>query len=335
MQNTGEYSDISTKNSSSISNMSREIALTGATGFIGGRLLLKLSSAGWQVRALYRAKKGREPIKLPNVTWIAGDLDDDAALTKLIEGTEAVIHCAGVVRGVTQTDFDKVNEKGALRVAQVAAKQVNSPRFLLISSLAAREPELSHYSGSKWRGENAVKSAAKNLRWTVIRPPAVFGPGDRELLPLFQSMAKGFAPIPAGKNRRFSMIYVDDLAMAVVDWLATDSGYGQTFELDDGHDNGYDWDTILAIGAKVLRNGSEVRRIPIPIALLKLLAGTNILAAKLFNYAPMLSPGKIREITHSDWVSDKNSFTRITDWQPMFDFERGLMAIFDKNNAEL
>jgi len=330
MENTDKYSDKYHKNNSLINSAPRKLALTGATGFIGSRLLSLLTTADWQVRALYRAKKGRAPIDLPNVTWVAGDLNDDDALAKLVEGTEAVIHCAGVVRGANRADFDKVNEYGALRVAQVAAQQLNPPRFLLISSLAAREPELSHYAGSKWRGELAVKSAAKNLRWTVLRPPAVFGPGDRELLPLFQSMAKGFAPLPTGKNRRFSMIYVDDLAMAVVRWLAADCGYGQTFELDDGREGGYDWDTVLAIGAKVLRNGAEVHRIPIPIALLKLLAMTNILTAKLFSYAPMLTPGKIREITHPDWVSDKNNFTKITNWQPTFDFERGLMAVFDK-----
>ena len=87
-----------------------------------------------------------------------------------------------------------------------------APRFLLMSSLAARMPQLSDYAASKRRGELAVEAAPENLRWTVLRPPAVYGPGDRELLPLFRWVARGIAPLPAGGGGRFSLLYVDDLA---------------------------------------------------------------------------------------------------------------------------
>lgn len=309
---------------------SSEIALTGATGFIGTKLLLLLTEAGWRVRALYRPKKGYIPPELPGVEWFAGDLKNEDMLNTLVKGTHAVIHCAGAVRGASQDDFDQVNEDGALQVALAAAKQPQIPRFLLISSLAAREPELSHYSGSKWRGECAVKNTLNNLRWTIIRPPAVYGPGDQELLPLFRSISNGFAPTPSGSNGRFSMIYVEDLVMAIVHWLKADAGYGQTFELDDGHDNGYDWETVLDIGSRVLRNGASVRRIEIPISLLKLVAHINLFAAKQFGYSPMLTPGKVREITHSNWLCNSQEFTKTMDWQPTFQLERGLACIFGK-----
>lgn len=307
------------------------VALTGATGFIGTALLKQLTNAGWRVRALYRPKNGRVPSILSGVEWFAGDLQDDDALNALVAGTHAVIHCAGAVRGASRADFDQVNEVGALRVAQAAARQALMPRFLLISSLAARMPELSHYAGSKWRGESAVKSVAENLRWTVLRPPAVYGPGDRELLPLFRSMANGFAPLPAGANGRFSMIYVEDLVSAIVHWLATDNGDGQTFELDDGRADGYDWNTVLDIGGRVLRGGNPIRRIPIPISFLNFVARINLTASQLFRYAPMLTPGKVREITHTDWLCNNHEITRVTGWQPAFRLEQGLASIFDKN----
>ena len=315
--------------------VSPEIALTGATGFIGTTLITHLTNAGWRVRALYRPRSGRVPPNLPGVEWFAGDLNDAAALNTLVTGTHAVIHCAGAVRGASRADFDQVNEDGALRVSQAAARQVHTPRFLLISSLAARMPELSHYAGSKWRGESAIKATAENLRWTVLRPPAVYGPGDRELLPLFRSIANGFAPLPAGANGRFSMIYVEDLAVAVVCWLTEDTGYGQTFELDDGREGGYNWDAVLEIGGRVLRGGASVRRVPIPIPLLNLAAYTNLAAAKLLGYAPMLTPGKVREITHEDWLCDNREFTQVTGWQPAFGLEQGLACIFNKNIATL
>ena len=266
------------------------------------------------------------------MTWIAGDLNNADALNALVADVNAVIHCAGAVRGVTRDDFDQINEAGALHVAQAVAAQATPARFLLISSLAARMPELSHYAGSKWRGEAAIKSTAHPLRWTIFRPPAVYGPGDRELLPLFKSMANGFAPLPAGADGRFSMIHVEDLVAAMVHWLVQDKGYGETFELDDGHTAGYNWNSVLDIAGRVLRNGGSIRRIPIPITLLKLVAWTNFTTAKLLGYSPMLTPGKIREITHSDWLCDNNDITRITGWQPTCELAQGLAGLFDKHH---
>lgn len=306
------------------------LALTGATGFIGSTLLSHLTAAGWHVRALYRPRPGRIPPVLPGVEWLAGDIGDDNALNALVAKTHAVIHGAGAVRGVSRADFDRVNEDGARRVAMAAARQTDKPRFLLLSSLAARSPELSHYAGSKWRGECAVKNAADNLRWTVLRPPAVFGPGDRELLPLFRSIANGFAPIPSGTGRRFSLIYVDDLAAAVLRWLAVDSIHLETFELHDGRVGGYDWDSLLDIAVRVIRGGAPVRRIPLPIMLLRLVAHANLASAQLLGYAPMLTPGKIMEITHPDWVCDNSKLTCAIGWTPAIGLEQGLARTFGK-----
>lgn len=307
---------------------SLEIALTGATGFVGTKIISCLTAAGWHVRALYRPKKGRIPAVLPGVTWVSGQLNDSNALNDFVKGCYAVIHCAGAVRGASQQDFDQVNEEGALQVAKAAAQQANIPRFLLISSLAAREPQLSYYSGSKWRGECAVKSFSEKLRWTILRPPAVYGPGDQELLPLFRSMQKGFAPTPAGDQYKLSLIYIDDLVMAILRWLESDTGYGQTFELDDGQQGGYDWRSIINIGSDVLRDGNAVKRIKIPIGLFNVLARVNFSLAKILGYAPMLTPGKVREITHLNWVADNKNISDVLGWQPKYNLQRGLALMF-------
>ena len=309
------------------------LALTGATGFIGNALLSKLSDSGWRVRALYRPRKGRTPPSLPGVEWIMGDLNDTQALSALVTGTQAVIHCAGAVRGANRADFDSVNVDGALRIAQTVAQQGQMPRFLLISSLAARSPDLSHYAGSKWRAERAVKGVAVGLPWTIFRPPAVYGPGDREMLPLFRSIAKGFAPLPAGAGRRLSLIYIEDLVTAVARWLETTAADGQTLELDDGCIGGYDWDTILNTAGRVLRDNRPVRHLPIPIPLMKSFAHVNLAAARIFGYAPMLTPGKVMEITHPDWVCNNYTFTQLTGWEPAFALEQGLARTFSKNFA--
>jgi nucleoside-diphosphate-sugar epimerase len=269
------------------------------------------------------------------VEWIPGDLGDGGALARLVAGTSVVIHCAGATRGATRADFDRVNVEGTRRLARAAAREPACRRFLLMSSLAARCPTLSDYAGSKRRGEGAVEESAEDLRWTVLRPPPVYGPGDRELAPLFRGIAHGFVPVPAGPRGRFSLLYVDDLAAAVACWLNADAGGFKTFELDDGRPGGYDWDTLVAMAARVLGGGRRVHRIPIPVALLRVAGRVNAAAARVLGYRPMLTPGKVRELTHLDWVSNSAEFTNFTGWRPVFGLERGLACTFGKQSTTL
>ena len=311
------------------------VALTGASGFIGTALREQLVAAGYRVRALYRPRPGRVLQNAPGLEWIAGDVNDRDALSALLEGAEAVVHCAGAVRGARRSDFDRVNEQGVLDTVEAAKRTPGCRRFLLFSSLAAREPHLSDYAGSKRRGERALEANAGSLHWVALRPPAVYGPGDREMLPLFQGMARGFALIPGSGHGRFSLIHVADLASAVLVWLETGGDSANTYTLDDGHEDGYDWDTVLATASRVLRGNAPIRRLPIPAPLLRLFAGTNLAAARLFGYAPMLTPGKVRELMHADWVCDGSAFARATGWRPAFDFERGLANTLGQRSAAL
>ena len=311
------------------------VALTGATGFVGTALRQQLVASGYRVRALYRPRPGRVVKDTPGVEWIPGDLADHVALATLVKGADAFVHCAGSVRGARRADFDRVNEQGVLDTVRAAHGEPGCRRYLLISSLAAREPQLSDYAGSKWRGERALEANAGRLAWTALRPPAVYGPGDREMLPLFQGMARGLAPIPGDGKGRFSLIHVADLATAVVAWLATGGDSGNTYELDDGHENGYDWDTVLATASRVLRGNAPIRRLTIPASLLRLVGGVNLAAARVFGYAPMLTLGKVREVTHADWVADGTAFEHVTGWRPVFGFERGLADTLGKPPAAL
>ena len=311
------------------------IALTGATGFIGTVLRERLLAAGYRVQALYRPRPGRAPQDTAGLKWIAGSLDDRDALAALVDGAEAVVHCAGNVRGARRADFDRVNEAGVLAIVRAAEREAGCRRFLLLSSLAAREPQLSDYARSKRLGEQALQANAGRLAWVALRPPAVYGPGDREMLPVFKSMARGLAPIPGKGDGRFSLIHVADLASAVVAWLDGDGESGRTYELDDGHEHGYDWDTLLATASRVLRDHAPIRRLPIPIPCLRLVAGINLAAARVLGYAPMLTPGKVREITHADWVGDGSALTQATGWRPLIGFERGLADTLGKPSAAL
>lgn len=305
------------------------LAITGATGFIGGRIADRLLSAGYTVKALVRSTSLPRTSHKPSIQWIHGALDEPESLQHLVKDVEAVIHCAGVIRGTTQQSFDTVNAAGVRRLARICAKQSPAPRFLLLSSLAAREPSISPYAASKRKGEQVVANLSEMLRWTALRAPAVYGPGDRALLPLFQLMSRGVAPILGPKEARFSLLHADDLAAAVLQWLASDCHQG-IYELHDGRSGGYRWDDAVNT-AEALR-GKRVVRIPVSAFAMRRLAAVNVSLARLFRYAPMLTPGKVRELRHCDWVCDNHELSGAIGWKPQVSLEAGLRNMLDWND---
>jgi nucleoside-diphosphate-sugar epimerase len=295
------------------------VALTGATGFIGGAVARRLASTGWRVRALVRTESavatptsGVEPVR--------GALAELDTLRRLVDGARAVVHCAGTVRGATAADFHAANVGGVARLATAAAEQAGRIRVILVSSLAARYPELSPYAASKRAGERAL--ADSGVRAAVLRPPAVYGPADREIRPLFRWMARGIAPVLGGRDNRFSLVFVDDLADAIVRLLQSGVAGGGVFELHDGRPGGYTWDDVRAAMARW--RGRPVRALPISRRVLDVLARANVAMAPVRRRRPMLTPGKVRELSNPDWVCDNAALTAATGWAPRIDLDEGI-----------
>lgn len=252
---------------------------------------------------------------------LQGDLQESASLTELVKDCQAVVHCAGAVRGATVEDFQRVNVAATRRLAEQVVMLPDRVRFLLISSLAAREPGLSAYAASK-RDAERVSAETLGGNWVALRPPAVYGPGDRELLPLFLAMYRGLAPRILAPGARVSLLYVEDLASAVSALLEPGCAVDGVFDLHDGRAGGYDWGELLHTVA-ALRDG-PVRSLPVPLGVLRLLARLNLLTARLTGHAPMLTPGKLRELRHPDWVCDNSALRAMLDWRPAFGLAAGL-----------
>ncbi len=300
----------------------RLVALTGATGFIGGALAHGLLASGWRVRALVRNPARARTLSALGVQLVPGDLSDSDALQRLVADADAVVHCAGSVRGVSQADFDPVNATGVAHLVRAAAAQPRPPRFLALSSLAAREPQLSPYAASKHAGEQALAAAAGPMPWLALRPPAVYGPGDREMLPLLRWLQRGIAPVLGAPGARLSLLFVDDLVSALEQCLNAPELPQGIFELHDGHPQGYSWEEIVDQAAAF--RGRPVRALRVPLPLLRGLARASLVWARLSGQPPMLSPGKYRELTHPDWVCDNRALTRASGWQPRVQFQEGL-----------
>ncbi len=303
--------------------MSRTIAITGASGFIGRSICRHLHAQGWRLRLLMRSPAGEILLNDINAEFVKGDLHNQDSLERLVDDAYAVIHCAGVVRGARQQDFDAVNVEGLARLLKAVRATAVPPRLFALSSLAAREPGLSFYADSKRRGELLLEQEGEDLNWFALRPPAVYGPGDREMLPLFRAMAKGFAPVPGKKTARFSMVYVDDIAGLVATWLKQDKVPSGIYTLHDGREGGYDWNDVCGVVAELCRR--RVTPIEVPPLLLDIPAALNAHLSRWFGRAPMLTPQKLRELRHPDWVCDNDAVSELLGWQPRMPLREGLL----------
>jgi nucleoside-diphosphate-sugar epimerase len=297
------------------------VAITGATGFLGAALVKAVSDDGWRVRILARRmpQAALQPAHQIEVTL--GDLDDAASLRRLCAGADTIVHCAGVVKALNPADFMTVNAGGTERVLQAAASAAPSARLVHISSLAAREPQLSPYAASKAAAETKVQALAGNRDWICLRPPAIYGPGDLEILPLFKAAKLGFVTYPAAPEARVSLLHVADVAAAVAALLAGPAWNGRLAEIDDGAGGGHDWPGIIAALGQALGKPPTALRLPRPL-FLPIAAGATLLA-RLTGQPMVLSLGKVPELYHPDWVAQGPGLPEGVHWQPRFALAAG------------
>jgi nucleoside-diphosphate-sugar epimerase len=255
---------------------------------------------------------------------VRGSLEDAASVHALTESASVVVHCAGAIRAPNQEAFFQVNRDGTLRIAQAIIAQPRPPRLLLMSSLAARAPELSSYAASKRMAEDAVHQVlGGRAEFCIVRPPAVYGPGDRATLPIFRQIQRGLLLVPAA-DARFSLLYVEDLAEIVAHLLDGPSWNGEVIEPDDDR-GGYCWTDLARIAGAHLHK--RVRTVPVPWLALWLPAAIAQLTGAVLRRAPIISLGKLRELYHANWVCQPTSGTPLsTAVPPRVTFDNGFAA---------
>jgi nucleoside-diphosphate-sugar epimerase len=291
------------------------LAMTGATGFVGSHLVDAALATGHRVAALTR----REQEPRDGVTWIPGDLHDRAALEQLVEGADAVIHVAGLITAQTVEAFETANVEGTLKML-AAATAGGIRRFVAVSSLAAREPKLSLYGASKARAEDLVM--ASGLDWVVVRPPAVYGPGDKETLELFRMAKLGLMLMPP--HGRVSLIHVDDLARLLLALCGARAPSSILIEADDGKPGGWTHRQFAReLGRAV---GTRPAIVSAPGMFLKLAAR----ADQLFRGPKAkLTVDRAAYFSHRNWVVDPKLGPPPGLWKPRIPTEVGLKQTAD------
>ena len=292
------------------------VALTGGTGFLGPHIAEALRADGWSVRQLAR----RPQAVAAGNDVVPGSLFDDEALERLLRDVDVVVHAAGVIKTVSRDQFMRVNRDGSRRLAAAVKRQSRPIRVVSISSLAAREPGLSDYAASKRAGEDSFRAAGID-DWVVIRPTAVYGPGDREAAFFLRAAERPFLPVPRVPRGRVSVIYVTDVASAVTALCASGSP-GKVFELTDHRVDGYEW---RELAREILdASGNRARVIEVPRAVLRALATVSATASHVTRRAAMLGPGKVRELYHPDWSSSADRQPPPDMWRPRMELRDGL-----------
>ena len=294
--------------------MSRSlVALTGGTGFVGKATLAALDRAGYAVRALARTV----PEATSSAQWVRGDLADRAALAQLVDGAEAVIHVAGLTTAHDPAQFEQANVAGTLALIEAAAK-AGVRRFVLVSSLSAREPQLSAYGASKERAERLVM--ASGLDWTIVRPPGVYGPWDIDYLEMFKLAKLGFVPVPP--PGRSSLIHVQDLAELLAALVPAGEHVTQRlFEPDDGHAGGW---THRELGRVI---GWAVGRRPFVMQLSSRMLARAARADRLIRRSrARLTADRVGYMTHPDWLAREELAVPGAIWRPRISTREGLKA---------
>jgi len=205
------------------------IAVTGGTGFVGSHLVETLCAAGIEPRVLVRNRAQPRWIDGAPVVWVEGALDDLGALRGLVAGAGTILHLAGVVRAGREADFDRGNRQGTENVLRAMADTAPTARLVHVSSLAAAGPApdpsgigpeaepapISFYGRSKLAAELEVRSKWDDAWWTIVRPPAIYGPRDTDVLEFFRMASRGIVALPSGE-RWLTVAWVGDVVRSIL-----------------------------------------------------------------------------------------------------------------------
>jgi nucleoside-diphosphate-sugar epimerase len=312
------------------------VLVTGGSGFLGSYIVEQLARGGHEVVALVRrSSKTQFLSSLPNVTFAYGSVEDAAAVETAMEGVEAVIHSAGLVKARRPSDFELVNVQGTKNLLSSAKKRKDRVgRFVYISSLTAVGPSddgapvgadrtpnpVTHYGRSKLRAEQAVLAVKDDLHVTVIRPPMVYGPRDNESFAFFQTVSRRVLPYLGDGKNTLSIVYGADAASACIRALFAEIPSGRCYFVEDGKI--HVWRDMLAELERVLGRRALVR-FSIPFFVLRGVAAASEMSGKLRKTAVMLTRDKVHELAAPHWVCDASSTRAELGWTPEVDWAEG------------
>ncbi len=295
--------------------MGETILVTGSTGFIGARLLRHLEEEGESVKVFLRpeSQAGALPER---VEVVRGSFSDPEALGRVVRDVDRIVHLAGVTKALDESGYDAGNVMPVRNLLDaISAHNPRLKRFLYVSSLTVAGPAsegirgvsesdspcpVSAYGRSKLRAETLCMERSAQIPITIVRPPAVYGPGDRDVLQVFQMLAKGFL-VSAGSpgRQRFSMIYVDDLVKGIMAAARSEKAVGQVYYITSTCS--FSWDEVIAAARPVL-GFKKLYRISLPEPFVFFLGSVISAISSLQGKPALINSDKVNELLQDYWV---------------------------------
>jgi nucleoside-diphosphate-sugar epimerase len=309
--------------------------VTGATGFVGSHLVEALRRQGVEVTALARSARKAEVLAPLGIAVVEGDLHDAAALGRAVEGQDVIYHVAGTVAARNEAEFTRANRDGTANLV-AAATRAGGGRLVFVSSMAAAGPAergrplvgnepprpVTAYGRSKLAAEQVV--TASGLRWTIVRPPTVYGPRDREVLKVFRLARLGIAPVFGDGKQELSAIHGSDLAEALIAAAGSECTEGRVYYAC--HPDVFtSAEFVRAIAAAM---GRRVAVLGLPQPFARLLLGVTETAARATRQATILTRDKAHEFFQAAWTGDPGALRRDAGWQARHDLASGLAETY-------
>jgi dihydroflavonol-4-reductase len=305
--------------------------VTGATGFVGSHVAEALRRSGDDVTALARSARKVEALTALGATVVAGDLHDVAALQRAVEDQDVVYHVAGLVAARNEAEFLRANREGTENIV-ATMERAGVSRLVLVSSLAAAGPAprgaplagdepprpVTAYGRSKLAAEQTVRRSG--LSWSIVRPPIVYGPRDREVLKVFRLARLRIAPVFGDGAQELVAVHAADLAAALIAVATSPATAGRTYtachpEVFTAAEFG------VAVAAAMRRSVTTLR---IPQSVGRAVLSLTEAAAKLTRQSTILTTDKANEFFQPAWTGDPAPLTRDTGWRAGFDLRHGL-----------
>ena len=314
--------------------MSERVLITGASGFVGFHLIEAALKNNLEVFAAVRKSSKVDHLSALKIQYAYTNFTSVEALTKEIQENQYdyIIHAAGVTKANSKAEYDAINTDYTVNLAKAAVAAGRIKKFVFVSSLAAVGPlatvdgllsetsvqmPVTAYGHSKKRAEEELKKFT-SLNYVILRPTAVYGPRDKDILIVLKQFANKFEPYIGKIDQYLSFIYVKDLAQACI--LALTKGKQSAYLLSDG--KRYDRYQLANITKRLL--GVKTFKIHLPVSVIKIVAGIAEGVSKFTKKPSALNVEKLNELTAANWICSIEKAQQELDFKPQYDLSSGL-----------
>ncbi|MGC8652452.1 MAG: NAD-dependent epimerase/dehydratase family protein [Candidatus Kryptoniota bacterium] len=309
--------------------------VTGSTGFVGSHLVEKLLQRGYEVRCFVRPDTRLEYINNLPVEFFHGDYSHNESLKRAVNGIDYVFHVGGVTKSKTKDGYFKGNYLSTVKLLEAILSENSSlRRFVLISSQAAVGPgdcdqpvneetpcrPITTYGLSKLKAEEECLSVKERLPLTIIRPPAVYGPRDRDIFEFFNSANKHIIAISGFGRKILSLIHVYDLVEGITIAAENPRAVGQIYFIANSEI--YDWDTIASITKEII--GKWAVRVHVPHPVIYTIAAISELVSRIRGRAALINFEKARDMVQKNWTCSPAKAERELGYRARLTIEEGI-----------